>query len=138
MQSTIGFNACSPVYRGDVATPLTRGKTIRQLRTKRGLSQSALARAIGVETQGTISDWENDKSDISAPNLLALIEFFGVDPDVLGYEMPSTAGAGSTVIPPWAVGTIGAPGDEFDPQRPLDEQSLHAKVNYLINLMEHR
>jgi transcriptional regulator with XRE-family HTH domain len=83
-----------------MTTRSTRGSTIRALRNERGLSQGSLARAIGIETQGTISNWENDKVEIDASHLLKLVEFFGVEPDVLGYELPYTTPGGD--MPAWA------------------------------------
>lgn len=89
----------------------TRGKVIRDLRNQRGISQTELAIALGIRAQGTISAWENDRANIDPRNLLALIEYFGVEPDVLGYEMPSTTPGGE--MPAWAA-------------------SLHAKLDEIL------
>lgn len=80
-----------------MASTHTRGRVLRGLRTERGLTQSQLARAIDVENQ-SISLWENDKVEISSQNLLRLVEFFGVEPEVLGYEVPGTMSSSS--LPP--------------------------------------
>lgn len=84
-----------------MAPASTRGKAIRELRRQRGLSQMDLANALGIRTQGTISAWENDKAEIDRRNLFALTEFFGVEPSVLGFEMPYTSPGGN--MPAWAI-----------------------------------
>ncbi len=60
-----------------------------------------MATAIGIKTQGTISDWENDKRDPEPDNLLRLAEFFRVPAESLGYPMPR--GTTSDEPPAWAV-----------------------------------
>ena len=53
------------------------------------MSQTSLAHAIGIQTQGTISAWENDKQEIEPENLLKLADFFGVPATDLGYVIPN-------------------------------------------------
>lgn len=58
------------------------GDRIRFLRNKEGLSMAKLAEAISVRSSN-ISDWENNKSNPSSSNLLALSNFFNVSSDWL-------------------------------------------------------
>lgn len=80
----------------------TRGAVLRELRLGRkqpngkSITQSQLARAIGVEVQ-SVSMWENDKVDVSPENLRKLIDFYGVKPEALGYEVPEIVAKASTL-----------------------------------------
>ena len=58
------------------------GEIIKELRTERGLSQSALAREIGV-SQKAIDYWERGINEPKASYIVALAEFFGVSSDEL-------------------------------------------------------
>lgn len=66
----------------------TRGAVFRRLRTERGLSQEAAARGIGLATV-TYGKWERDEVNPEPENLLRAAAFFGVDPDVLGFQVPA-------------------------------------------------
>lgn len=83
------IDKCTGAYdRAMTQSSMTRGALLRQMRDQRGVSQTALANAIGIKTQGTISAWENDKQEIDHDNLLRLADYFRVDPAVLGYVVP--------------------------------------------------
>lgn len=83
------FTICDQPYDvGMVSTTQTRGQLLQRLRKKRGVSQTELANAIGIKTQGTISAWENDRQEIDHDHLLKLAQYFRVDPALLGYEVP--------------------------------------------------
>jgi transcriptional regulator with XRE-family HTH domain len=53
------------------------GRRIRELRAAAGLSQQALAKAVGV-AQGRVSDWENGRAPPKATALPALATALGV------------------------------------------------------------
>lgn len=53
-----------------------------KLRKERGLSQSTVARAIGV-SMGIICYWETNKSEPTATNVVKLARYFGVTSDYL-------------------------------------------------------
>ena len=55
---------------------------IRELRKERGLSQSSLAKILGV-AQNTLSYWENGKFDVDNKSLSLMADFFGVSVDYL-------------------------------------------------------
>lgn len=55
---------------------------IKELRTERGLSQAALAKAIGV-SQKAVDYWERGMNEPKASYILALADFFGVTCDEL-------------------------------------------------------
>ena len=62
------------------------GKRIKNLRAKRGITQEALAGALGVTAQ-TVSKWENDINMPDITLLLKLAEILGVTTDeLLGKE----------------------------------------------------
>lgn len=62
------------------------GKTIRDLRKERGLSQTELADILFL-SQDTISLWELDKSLPDVRNIVSLCKFFNVTSDyLLGLE----------------------------------------------------
>lgn len=84
------IDECNRAYHRQMASATnTRGEMLQQLRKRKGVSQTELAHAIGIRTQGTISAWENDKQEIDPDNLLRLAEYFRVDPASLGYVVPS-------------------------------------------------
>ncbi len=58
------------------------GMCIKELRTERGLSQAALAKAIGV-SQKAVDYWERGMNEPKASYILALADFFGVTCDEL-------------------------------------------------------
>lgn len=56
------------------------------LREEKKLSQPELADALGVN-KGTISYWENDLKEPTAPNIVKIAKFFAVTTDyLLGLE----------------------------------------------------
>lgn len=55
---------------------------IRELRKSHGLSQSALAKILGV-AQNTLSYWENGKFDVDNKSLSLMADFFSVSVDYL-------------------------------------------------------
>ena len=60
---------------------------IRELRKSRGLSQSSLAKILGV-AQNTLSYWENGRFDVDNKSLALMADFFGVSVDyLLGREI---------------------------------------------------
>ncbi len=58
------------------------GSVLKNLRTENKMSQSHLAKAVGV-TQQCISEWEQCKIEPTLSNLCALSEIFGVSIDFL-------------------------------------------------------
>lgn len=58
------------------------GQRIRDLRKKRGLSQTELANIVHVSQQ-TITAWENNKADPSSSAIAALADYFDVTTDYL-------------------------------------------------------
>lgn len=56
------------------------GRLIYYYRTQRGLSQQALAQAIGFNTPGSISYFESGSRQISIDTLYAIAEKLGVHP----------------------------------------------------------
>jgi transcriptional regulator with XRE-family HTH domain len=65
-------------------------KTIRDLRTERGLTQPQLATRLRV-APGTIYRWEAGRSRPSAPRLRALAAVFGVGADEIALAEPDPA-----------------------------------------------
>ena len=65
--------------------PQTFGARLRELRIKRGLSQSGLAEAVlgNAVRNGEISKWEADKNEPSHAYLVRLALFFRVSADEL-------------------------------------------------------
>ena len=62
------------------------GKTIKELRKEKGLTQTALAGVL-CTTQDSISLWERGKSLPDIPTLIKIAEFFDVTTDyLLGIE----------------------------------------------------
>lgn len=58
------------------------GVIIKELRTEKGISQSALAKAIGV-SQKAIDYWEREISEPKASYIVRLADFFDVSSDFL-------------------------------------------------------
>jgi transcriptional regulator with XRE-family HTH domain len=73
-----------------MTTPTPRSKTIRELRTERGLSQGQLATRLGV-SPGTIYSWEADRHRPDAARLRALAEVFGIGSDEIALVEPDPA-----------------------------------------------
>ena len=65
-------------------------RTIRQLREARGLTQLALANALGV-TPATVYNWESRRSEPKASQLRAIAALFEVSMDAIDFE-PDKAG----------------------------------------------
>lgn len=62
------------------------GKTLRDLRKEKGLTQTELANILFL-SQDTISLWELDKSYPDAKNIICLCKYFNVSADyLLGLE----------------------------------------------------
>ena len=61
---------------------MTYGKTIRQSREQKGMTQEELAERLGVSRQA-VSKWENGTVDPSTSNLLALAKLYGLSPEAL-------------------------------------------------------
>lgn len=57
-------------------------QTLKTLRIKKGISQAAVAEALGI-TKQSYSHYENDKRCPDYDTLLKLAEFFGTDTDYL-------------------------------------------------------
>lgn len=58
------------------------GPTIAAIRKERGLSQTALAKAIGV-SQSAIGNWEMEVTNLTLPGLVKVAEHFGMRPSAL-------------------------------------------------------
>lgn len=84
------ITTCTSSYHSAMQSTDTRGAILRDLRKRKGVSQTELAHAIGIKTQGTISAWENDKQEIDPAHLLQLARYLSVDPETLGYVVPRT------------------------------------------------
>ena len=81
---------------------MTRGEMIRSYRTQAGISQEAMAEAVGVSRQ-TVSKWENDAAVPETERLAALSRLFGVPPQALldpGSVPPAVADNGTAAPPP--------------------------------------
>lgn len=61
---------------------MTIAESIKELRVERGLSQAALAKAIGV-SQKAIDYWERGLNEPKASYIILLSDFFGVTADYL-------------------------------------------------------
>lgn len=71
------------------------GQALRQERTRRGLSQKALGRRLGVATN-TYQRWEDGSAPLSREHWFAIAEFLGIGVDeavCMAYDLPC-----STVI----------------------------------------
>ncbi len=60
----------------------TFGQKVKKLRVKAGLTQTQLAKALGISTSA-VSMYEQDNREPNRDTLLALSSFFGVDTDYL-------------------------------------------------------
>ena len=63
-------------------SPPNKANRLQVLRLSRGLSQSALAAAVGVSTR-TVKYWEHGQRTPKATSLLALAHHFDVPPESL-------------------------------------------------------
>ena len=63
-------------------SPPNRSNRLRTLRLSRGISQSALAAAVGVSTRA-VKYWEHGQRTPNAASLLALAHHFDVPPESL-------------------------------------------------------
>ena len=63
-------------------SPPNKANRLQVLRLSRGLSQSALAAAVGVSTR-TVKYWEHGQRTPKAASLLALAHYFDVPPESL-------------------------------------------------------
>ena len=63
-------------------SPPNKQSRLRTLRLSRGLSQSALAAAVGVSTRA-VKYWEHGQRTPNAASLLALAHYFDVPPESL-------------------------------------------------------
>ena len=63
-------------------SPPCKPSRLRALRLSRGLSQSALAAAVGVSTR-TVKYWEHGQRTPNATSLLALAHYFDIPPEYL-------------------------------------------------------
>ena len=62
--------------------PPNKQNHLQSLRLSRGISQSALAAAVGVSTR-TVKYWEHGQRTPNAASLLALAHYFDVPPESL-------------------------------------------------------
>ncbi|MCL2369990.1 MAG: helix-turn-helix domain-containing protein [Firmicutes bacterium] len=58
------------------------GERLKELRQERNLSTTELGEIIGV-TNGTVSRWENNKTEIISQHIITLAKFFEVTTDYL-------------------------------------------------------
>lgn len=63
-------------------SPPNKQSRLRTLRLSRGISQSALAAAVGVSTR-TVKYWEHRQRTPNAASLLALAHYFDIPPEYL-------------------------------------------------------
>ncbi|WP_256846883.1 helix-turn-helix domain-containing protein [Paenibacillus sp. Pae108] len=59
------------------------GEILRELRTKRNISQPELADALGINNRVSISNYENGKAEPKYEDLLKIAEYFNVTVDYL-------------------------------------------------------
>ena len=64
------------------ASPPNKQSRLRTLRLSRGISQSALAAAVGVSIRA-VKYWEHGKRTPNATSLLALAHYFDMPPESL-------------------------------------------------------
>ena len=96
---------------------MTLGERIRALRQGQGMSQEALAEALGVSRQA-VSKWEKNLSYPDTENLLSLAELFGVSADELAL-LRRQESQGEAPPPPEAAGTEeGPPPEAAQPSSP--------------------
>ncbi len=60
----------------------TFAERLNELRTEKGLSTMVLAKVIGM-SDTAVCNWENNKHDVKAEQLVKLARFFGVSTDDL-------------------------------------------------------
>ena len=71
------------LYRAEQARQAkTLGETIREYRTRCGMTQEFVAEALGVSRQA-VSKWESGRADPSTTNLIALAKLLEVPPEEL-------------------------------------------------------
>ena len=58
------------------------GERLLELRKEKGVSQAALAKALGVSF-AVVCYWETDRSEPTAPNLVKIADYFDVTTDYL-------------------------------------------------------
>ncbi len=58
------------------------GKRLKELREEKGVSQPALAAALGV-SKAIVSFWENGRREPTLSNLIAIADYFGESLDYL-------------------------------------------------------
>ena len=63
-------------------TRKTLAETLKEYRTRSGMTQEAVAEAVGVSRQ-SVSKWELGASEPSTTNLIALAELYNTSPDEL-------------------------------------------------------
>jgi transcriptional regulator with XRE-family HTH domain len=78
--------------------PQTLGTTIAALRRRRGMSQGALADAVGV-TRSIVSAWENDRRGPRPAHLSALRDILGLPAEVTGSSGNGDRGHPGPVLP---------------------------------------
>ena len=72
----------SPMKYTATASPPNKQSRLRTLRLSRGISQSALAAAVGVSIRA-VKYWEHGKRTPNATSLLALAHYFDMPPESL-------------------------------------------------------
>ena len=112
-------------------------ETLKQLRAERGLSQKALAQAIGF-AQSVISDWEQGRMEPTMAATKALCRFFEVSADyLLGLEDES--GAKEYGVP--ALPTINKDEQNalelYRKLTPKDRQHIKTALEMYADLAEH-
>ncbi len=81
---------------------IQQGDYLKELRTKKGLSQEKLAERLGVSRQ-SVSKWEQGYAVPSSDNVLELSKIYGISADaILNCEMPSdnSAAANADLMQP--------------------------------------
>lgn len=58
------------------------GETLKELRTRRGMTQEFVAESLGISRQA-VSKWENGSSEPSTTNLIAIANLYGIEPEEL-------------------------------------------------------
>ena len=58
------------------------GERLLELRREKGISQAALAKALGV-SYAVVCYWETDRSEPTAINIVKIADYFGVTADYL-------------------------------------------------------
>jgi len=78
---SFSIKAKIPSLKRITSNPRTLGEYIRKERFKRGLSQSKVAKLIGVHSV-SLSNWEFNRQPVASKHLIRIVEFLGFLPNL--------------------------------------------------------